>query len=550
MKKLAYLECPTGIAGDMCLGALVHAGVPLEYLVEQLARLGISQEYRLWTEPVLRNGQQATKFHVDLVAAIASDSGKSASNSEEPNEPSTFAPFHSAIDHLPTTSHPTHNHHSQQTHHHAPHNHHHGDRNHHHVHPHPDTVEVPTAEHTHDRSSGEHAHGRNLPEIEQLILSAKLPPRAEAWSLAVFRRLAAAEGAVHGVTPDQVHFHEVGATDAIVDIVGTCLGLDWLNIDELYCSAMPTGGGLIKAAHGLLPVPTPAVMKLWETRSVPIYHNGLNRELVTPTGAAIAVTLATRFGPPPTMVLHQVGLGAGSRNLKIPNILRLWVGEGEGEVETSQVFSFANPASAQLLQTQPGITPAIATSPALVDTPPENLSAVNSSKSSTLETVTILETQVDDLNPQAIGYVFNALLAAGALDVFTQAVGMKKSRPGTLLTVICHPEQAAKCEAILFRETTTLGIRRSTQQRVILDRAIASVETAYGPVRVKIAWSGSGADRAIANVQPEYEDCAQLAQQHDLPWREVHRLALQTWYEQNPSSGAKTPAIASQSLKT
>jgi uncharacterized protein (TIGR00299 family) protein len=279
---------------------------------------------------------------------------------------------------------------------------------------------------------------------------------------------------------------------------------------------------------------------------VPIYHNGINRELVTPTGAAIAATLATRFGPPPAMVLHQVGLGAGSRNLKIPNILRLWVGEGDGKAEISQVFSFASPTSAQLPQTQPDITSAIAPSQASVDAPPKNLSAVNSSKLSTLETVTVLETQVDDLNPQAIGYVLNALLAAGALDVFTQAVGMKKSRPGTLLTVICHPHQAAKCETILFRETTTLGIRRSTQQRLILERAIDSVETAYGSVRVKIAWSGSGVERAIANVQPEYEDCAQLAQHHHLPWREVHRLALQTWYEQNPSSGLKHPAIANQ----
>lgn len=544
MKKLAYLECPTGIAGDMCLGALVHAGVPLEYLVGQLARLGISQEYRLWTEPVLRNGQQATKFHVDLVAAIAPGLDNVASNSGEPTEPATFAPFHSASDKQPSTPHPTANHHPQPTHHHEPHDHHHGDRNHHHVHPHPDTVEsVSAAEHTHARPSEKHVHGRNLPEIEQLITAAKLPPRAEAWSLAVFRRLAAAEGAVHGIAPNHVHFHEVGATDAIVDIVGTCLGLDWLNLDELYCSAMPTGGGLIRAAHGLLPVPTPAVMKLWQTRSVPIYHNGVNRELVTPTGAAIAVTLATRFGPPPAMMLQQVGLGAGSRNLKIPNVLRLWVGEGDGDAETSQVFSFASPASTQQPKAQPEITPAIATPQGPVDALPETLSSLNSSA---LETVTVLETQVDDLNPQAIGYVLNALLAIGALDVFTQAVGMKKSRPGILLTVICHPEKVALCETILFRETTTLGIRRSNQQRLILERAIASVETAYGPVRVKIAWSGAGADQAIGNVQPEYEDCAQLAQKHHLPWREVHRMALQTWYEQNSNSRLKPPAIASQ----
>jgi uncharacterized protein (TIGR00299 family) protein len=176
-----------------------------------------------------------------------------------------------------------------------------------------------------------HHHNRHLPEIEQLITAANLPPRAAAWSLAVFRQLAVAEGAVHGISAEQVHFHEVGAVDAIIDIVGTCLGLDWLGIDQLYCSALPTGGGTIKAAHGILSVPVPAVLKLWEMRGTPVYSNGIERELVTPTGAAIATTLATDFGSPPAMTLQKVGLGAGSRDLPIPNILRLWLGEGRRE---------------------------------------------------------------------------------------------------------------------------------------------------------------------------------------------------------------------------
>jgi hypothetical protein len=430
MTKLAYLECPTGIAGDMCLGALVDAGVPLEYLIEQLKKLGIEQEYQLNAQSVHRNGQLATKVHVDILT---------------------------------------------QPHHHDHHSHH---------------------------------HGRHLPEIERLIAQAKFPPRAEAWSLAVFRQLAVAEGAVHGISPEKVHFHEVGAVDAIVDIVGTCLGLDWLGIESnwaglplLYCSALPTGGGTVRAAHGQMAVPVPAVLKLWEMRGTPVYSNGIERELVTPTGAAIATTLAQDFGSPPAMTIERVGLGAGSRDLPISNILRLWLGT------TVETF---HQTSLQFDQT----------------------SLQKFSPSPYLETIAVLETQIDDLSPQAIGYVFDALLAAGALDVFTQPIGMKKSRPGVLLSAICHLDRLSSCEAILFRETTTLGIRRSIQQRSVLQREIQAVETTYGVARVKVAWSGTE-QKAIANVQPEYEDCVQLAQQHNLSWLEVHRLVLHTWYENN-----------------
>ncbi|NJO76765.1 MAG: LarC family nickel insertion protein, partial [Leptolyngbyaceae cyanobacterium RM1_406_9] len=302
MKKLAYLECPTGLAGDMCLGALVDAGVPLDYLAEKLKLLGISEEYRLWSEQVHRNGQRATKVHVELAAAIAP-------LQPDPEAGVDFTPTFDRT-HLSIISSDlaqdsrSHNAHGHNAHGHNAHDHtaySHGDR----------PLDTPTNP----------THGtRHLPEIEAMIQSAGLPARAEAWSLAVFRQLAEAEGAVHGIPANQVHFHEVGATDAIADIVGTCLGLDWLGIDQLYCSALPTGGGTIRAAHGRLPVPAPAVLKLWEMRQVPIYSNGIERELVTPTGAAIATTLAVQFGAPPAMTLQKVGLGAGSRNLPIPNI--------------------------------------------------------------------------------------------------------------------------------------------------------------------------------------------------------------------------------------
>jgi uncharacterized protein (TIGR00299 family) protein len=435
MTKIAYFQCPTGISGDMCLGALVSLGVPLEYLVEKLNGLGIEQEYQLHAELVHRQTQQATKVHVDLV-----------------------------------------------------HHHHH---HHHHEH--------------------SHHHGRHLPEIEEMILKANLPSRATDWSLAVFRQLAVAEGAVHGIEPEKVHFHEVGAVDAIVDIVGTCLGLDWLGINTnseglplIYCSPFPTGGGTVRAAHGQMPVPVPAVLKLWEMRSCPVYSNGIDRELVTPTGAAIATTLTRSFGSPPPMILKQVGLGAGSLDLPIPNILRLWIGESSGlQTHISDVAHHHHHHSAQ------------------------------HHSESHLETISVLETQIDDLSPQAIGYIFDALLAAGAVDVFTQSIGMKKSRPGFLLTVICHSENLDSCEEILFRETTTLGIRRTTQQRSILQREIQQVETPYGKVGVKVAWKEKTGEKSITNVQPEYEDCANLARKNNIPWREIQRLALQNWYCKN-----------------
>ncbi len=389
MAKIAYWDCPTGIAGDMCLGALVHVGVPLTYLADRLQGLGIATEYRLATESVHRRGQVATKMHVHLT-----------------------------------------------------------------------TIQT---------------RPRHLPEIEAMIQGAKLPPRATSQSLAVFRTLAAAEAAVHGVSPHQVHFHEVGATDALVDIVGTCLGLDWLEIDQVYCSALPTGSGTVAAAHGPLPVPTPAVLALWQSRQVPVYNSGLAGELVTPTGAALMVALAAGFGGPPAMTLQGLGLGAGSKDLPLANVVRLWVGT-------------ADPASL------------------------------------TREQVLVLETQLDDLSPQGVGYVCEALRQTGALEVFTQAIGMKKNRPGVLITVITTLERGEACEGVLFRETTTLGVRRQIQERRVLEREIQVVTTPWGPVQVKVA-------QGLGRAHPEYEDCARLAREHHVPWLQVHQAALLAWQQ-------------------
>ncbi len=491
MTKVAYLDCPTGIAGDMCLGALVDAGVPLDYLTHHLNQLGLASEYQLEAKHLHHNGQRAMKVLVNLTRPMAL--------------PPPGA-VESGVDQSPTFA-----------------------------------IADPDADPPHpvngeqDHSS-DHAHAgtRHLSEIEAMIRSANLPSRATGWSLDTFQQLAIAEGAVHGVSPEQVHFHEVGATDAIVDIVGTCLGLDWLGIEKLYCSALPTGGGTIWAAHGRLPVPAPAVLKLWERRQVPIYSNGIQRELVTPTGAAIATTLTTDFGSPPPMTLTKVGLGAGSRQLPIPNILRLWIGDRTPEVISQQVHH------APVAQSQP-------TDHHSHDHPHNHAHAhehnedrqpvshepdhpAPQSESDALngshdEAIVVVETHVDDLSPQAIGFVMDELLQAGMLDVFTQAIGMKKSRPGILITVICRPDQVQRCQTILFRETTTLGIRQYQCQRTVLQREFDTVNVDAGSVRVKIARLGN----KVMNVQPEYEDCATLARQCDRPWHSIHEEALRRW---------------------
>ena len=286
MGSIAYLDCPTGIAGDMCLGALVSAGVPLEYLSDVVHKLGLDREVKLWTETVHRGSIEATKMHVELLNYAG-------------GEPPTCVAEHTHETNSPATH--SHENHSHKEHSHA----------------------------THVHATHVHAAHRHLPDIEKIIRDAKLPKQVEAWSLATFQQLAIAEGSVHGIAPEAVHFHEVGALDAIVDIVCTCAGFAWLKVEKIYCSALPAGGGYVDCDHGKMPVPAPATLKLWEMHGVTTFDNGIRKELVTPTGAAIAVTLCEKFGEVPLMKIKKVGLGAGTQDLEIPNALRLWVGKSK-----------------------------------------------------------------------------------------------------------------------------------------------------------------------------------------------------------------------------
>lgn len=326
--------------------------------------------------------------------------------------------------------------------------------------------------HEHDRH-----HGRGLKEIKQIISAAKISATGKQTAIKVFESLGAAESKIHNVDIESIHFHEVGAVDAMVDIVCSAVGAEALGADEWVCSPLNVGGGTVECAHGRFPVPAPATVEL--LRNAPVYSSGLEVELVTPTGAAIVKTLANRFSAFPQMSIEKVGYGAGTRDLQHhANVLRLTIGE-------SQIASLGR------------------------------------------DVVTVLEANLDDLNPQVFGYVMDRLLAEGALDAFGIPVQMKKNRPGMLLTVLCASQHAAKLTDLIFAETTTLGVRHREENRRVLHRKFVNVSTQWGDVRIKIA-SRNG---TIANYAPEYEDCRRIAVEKHVPLKSVMQEAVQCYLQ-------------------
>jgi uncharacterized protein (TIGR00299 family) protein len=434
--RIAYLDCFSGISGDMFLGALVDAGVSPKLLEDTVAALDISA--RLEISRVLRSGISATK--VDVYA-----------NGEKDLPREVFW--------------------EQQRHEH-PHEHEHSHRSHNH-----DT-------HTHDAHNHDHAHGRSLTAIRQIIEKAAISLTAKATAIRIFENLGEAEAEIHSTSIEQVHFHEVGAVDAMVDIVCAAVGAESLAVEEWVCSPLNVGGGTVECAHGTLPVPAPATLKL--LRDAPVYSSGPQVELVTPTGAAIVKTLSTRFAQFPTMKIEKTGYGAGTREFPDhPNLLRITIGEAE---------------------------------------PADHIGTSN-------DRITILEANLDDLSPQVLAYAMERLLAEGALDVFSVPVQMKKSRPGALLTVLAKIEDANRLTKTIFAETTTLGVRSREEQRQTLARRWENVNTAWGPVRIKVA-SMNG---TVSNYAPEYEDCRALAEAHHVPLKEVIHEAVQAYASGNRS---------------
>ena len=338
---------------------------------------------------------------------------------------------------------------------------------------------------------------RKLADIAELIRGSALAIRIKEQVMRVFSRLAEAEGKMHDMPPEQVHFHEVGAVDAILDIVGTCVGLELLEIAQLTCSPVNVGSGSVQAAHGLLPVPAPASLEL--LKNVPIYSSGVEGELTTPTGAALITTLAAGFGPIPPMKVERVGYGAGAKEIPgQPNLARLLLGQ---RVE---------PAAVQL--GAPGD-----------------------------DAVSVIEANVDDMNPQLYGFFIDQALATGALDVTCTPIQMKKDRPAIQVSVLCTPEKSDALAQMLFEQTTTIGVRIYEARRKVLERELVSIQTPYGVVKMKVAKRGG----KVLNVAPEYEDCQRLAKENGVPLKQVI-IAAQACYLQVPGVEEQVSGVEHQ----
>lgn len=352
----------------------------------------------------------------------------------------------------------------------------------------------PSPGHTHDGSGGTtHAHGHHsLNEIEAAIRRSALSDAGKAKAVAMFNRLAQAEAAIHGMPLDRVHLHEVGAIDSIIDIVGAVFALEWFNADRIVVSPLNVGGGMVRSAHGVFPVPAPATVAL--LGNAPVYSSGIQAELLTPTGALILTEYASVFGPVPAMRVSRVGYGAGDRDLvETPNVVRVLVGEATGGDKPSGLSAPGTPR----------------------DVSPHAMRVVT------------LACEIDDMNPQIFGPLMDALYAAGALEVFYSAVQMKKNRPGTLMTIVARPEDRERLTELVFRESTTIGVRYQEMARDCLDREMVTLTTAVGPVRFKVARRHG----EIVNAQPEFDDLAKLATERSIPIKEIQALAQKAWLE-------------------
>jgi uncharacterized protein (TIGR00299 family) protein len=457
--RIAYLDCFSGISGDMFLGALVDAGVSSRLLEETVRALDIGA--RLEISKVTRGGIAATK--VDVYAHGEKDLPREVywQQQTEVGRPVRRSRNHRAHSHSHGGGH-------AHSHEHAPAElaeHNFGQA----------APALGTEEPPENSAAQHHEHGRGLKEIREVIQRAAISDCAKQSAASIFEALGEAEAKIHNTDVESVHFHEVGAVDAMVDIICAAVGAEALAVDEIVCSPLNVGGGTVQCAHGILPVPAPATLEL--LRGAPVYSSGIQAELVTPTGAAIVKRLAKRFDSFPAMKVERTGYGAGSRDFPgHANVLRLIISESQ----------------------------------------PELLAGVMQ------ETITVLEANIDDLNPQVFGYVMDRLLQQGALDAFGTPVQMKKSRPGMLLTVLCRPEDASALQRIIFAETTTLGIRQRQENRRALAREWVTVATRWGDVRVKVA-SMNG---AVANYAPEYEDCRRIAVEHGVPLKDVMTEAM------------------------
>lgn len=407
--KILYYDCPAGISGDMNLAAMLDLGVPLSWLSAELSKLGLDDEFELRASRDARGGIHGTRVDVMLKGT--------------------------------------------QGHTHPADAHHHG-----HAH----------LEHVHDHEQPhQHAPSRNLADIERIIAGSDLPDPVRQTSIAIFRRLAEAEARVHGTTVEQIHFHEVGATDAIVDIVGAALCRHYLNVDDIWASAVELGGGFVRCAHGQIPVPAPATVQL--LHGVPTTRGAVQKETTTPTGAAILVQTVSRFAPHATMIMERTGYGIGHREMDIPNVLRVHLAQVEeprGRVEQAR----------------------------------------------------LLQCNIDDMTAEMLGVAMETLMVHGAMDVHFTPIQMKKNRPATSLSLLCSAQDEERFKGLIFRHTSTLGIKSFPLEKTVLDIGFETLETPLGPVSMKNAMQNG----QVLRSKPELEDCKRLARQHGLTLAEVY----------------------------
>ena len=433
--KTLYLDLFSGLSGDMFIGALLDLGVEGKRLEEELGRLKLPG-YHLHFTRAQRGSIAGVKFDVHL----AEDHGHQ----------------HGTEDHH---EHHEHGHSHSHSHSHSP-AHAHGHEHHQH-------------DHDHD-----HEHQRTFAQIRELIQASALSDWVKQKSVAIFQRIAKAEGKIHGLPPEEVHFHEVGAVDSIVDIVGGCIGLEMLEKPRVLASQVVEGNGWVDCAHGRFPIPAPATLAILGERGIPVTQCSEPHELVTPTGAALLAELVEEFGPMRGLVAEKIGFGLGTRENKTrPNVVRAVLGE---------------------------------------------ISGIGAAHDWETDTVAVLEANLDDINPEILGHFIEAALQAGALDVFHTPIQMKKNRPGVLLTVLCAESDADKFTELMLCETTSFGVRRSTAERRKLAREFRTVHTAYGDVTVKIG----RLDGHVVQSAPEFESCKKLAAETKVPLKAIYEAAL------------------------
>jgi pyridinium-3,5-bisthiocarboxylic acid mononucleotide nickel chelatase len=467
--KIIYFDCFAGIAGDMILGALIDLGLDVQQLEGELAKLSLPG-YQLTIKRVKKQGIQATKFQL-----LLKDEGSDRFADEEFKELDVGGEFHNekplpGQDYYGPLPAPRHQLEPESTH----------------------------------KITG-HQKARNLAEILNLIDASNLSSGTRSLSKAIFTRLGEAEARVHNQPLDHVHLHEVGAVDAIIDIVGAAVGLELLGVEEVYASPLHLGSGFIKTAHGILPVPAPATAEL--LTGIPVYTTQAKGELVTPTGAAFISSVANGFGPMPMMKTQAIGYGAGSREREFPNVLRAYLGEKVAQKEIGLSSARFNRAPY-----------------------PEQHDAPDSPGGYHITQAIVIEANLDDMQPQFYESLVERLLEADALDVALTQIQMKKNRPGIQLQVLAAPGSLDNLLTIIFNESTTIGVRTHEVQKRMLHRETVTVQTTFGPLRVKFARLGT----RLVNIAPEYEDCRALAHQSGVPVKEVYQAALAAIYQDIP----------------